>query len=209
MTEDGITTSAAALPGGLAYEPNWLRSFSIWATASVVAGLVLAGTSAATAVGYAVRIDAIHDFAEQTATVADVDNAYQFVRWMLYVNLAVIVAWIVTLLRLTKWSYRLVGIGEQHEVSTRRRLFKQVLERSPDWTMYKRCQTWFSIYAVLWVLLRFAIPTPDTGTLAHLVSVNRRSLIIESVYVVLTLVISVLGWRAKRAVEAGVVRSMA
>ena len=209
MRNNEMTTPAAGPPETLAYNPNVLRSFSTWATASVIAGLALTVTTATLAVGYGFRIKALHDLDPERATIGDVRNIYVFVRWMLYVDIAVAVVWGVTLFRWGKQSLRLIGIDNSQDAALRRRQFKHVLDHNPDWRMFRRWQRFSLFYAVLWVGLRFAIPTAERGTLAYLESVNRRALIIDAVYVVMIFVGSALAWNAKKAVEIGAMRSMA
>lgn len=198
--EDG-STAGGPPRGTVVRPPGSLRAFSVSATATIAVGLILTATTVGLVFAYAYRISVIHDIADQQATPTQIRNADRYVTWLYYATLAMSVAWIVAALMTSKRTMRMLGI-EGGDARDQRRRYGEVLQGQPDWKLYGWWQKSIQVYFLITVLLRLVIPTTNTGTLAYVESVSRRGLILNIIDVVLLVAITVLGWRAKVAVES-------
>ena len=200
VPDDGTAVSKGGIPGRKAYDPDGLKSFSKWGTWCVGCGLAHAAVTFVLALAYGHRLLVIRDLRAGTATVGQLRTADTLADRASSAALLVAIPWVLVLFQWLKASHRLVGINLNSDPGDKRRQFKQIISEQPDWSPFGSWLRLFWAYAALGVL-RFLFTNASAATLDRLESLNRRALIITAVDVVLGVVIAVVGWRAKRAVE--------
>lgn len=184
------------------YPRGTLRGFSLAAIASFIATVALTAAMAAVAIAYSHRITVIHHVVAHRVTRSEARAADQWVRWTVDASIAISLAWVVVALTMLARIREMFGITDGNALEQRRRLRTQ-LRSHPDWTMFRQWEKMIQVNLVIWLALRFAIPTSNAGTLAHLESVNRRGMVLHAVDAALLVATCVLAWRARTAVERG------
>jgi hypothetical protein len=196
-------TAVTGIPAArrLTYPRGTLRSFSLAAIANFIATVALTATTAAVAIAYAHRITVIHHVIAHRATLAEARSADSWVRGALDATVAVSLAWVVSTFAMIARIKPMLGVSDDR--LEQRRRFKTQLRPHPDWAMFRRWEKIIQVNLVVWVALRFAIPTSNAGTLAHLESLNRRGMVLNLVDAALLVVTCILAWRARTSIERG------
>jgi hypothetical protein len=202
MSDSSRTPSpgSSTPPGYVAFATPARRSQTQTLTAILLVGVTESAIGATTGALLLFRVSVVQSVRAGTAPLEDILSADKHVRWSRLASMAASLCWMAAVIMLSKYMMDELGV-QKSGIGSRNQRFKAALKAHPEaWKRYRIWLGWNLGGLAIFLLLRFALPTSNGGTMAQFTRASQRSAVFSFVGAALTLVIAVSGWKSAKAI---------